>query len=110
MPTPKVVNGSISFARINHDRRPWADMYHELLKSSWGAFIGWAFIVFALANLAFAAMDDVLRGALGNGVHTDGRRSQLTAPAPEGERVLHATLAVGDGDPGAVEIRLRRAA
>lgn len=56
VPTPKVVNGSISFARINHDRRPWADMYHELLKSSWGTFIGWAFVVFVFANLAFAAL------------------------------------------------------
>jgi hypothetical protein len=63
-----------------------------------------------VANLAFAAMDDVLRGALGDGVHTDGRRSRLTAPAPEGERVLRATLAVGGGEAGAVEICLRRAA
>jgi inward rectifier potassium channel len=56
VPTPNVVDGRITFARLNHTRRPWADMYHELLVSSWGTFIGWAFVAYVVTNGVFAVL------------------------------------------------------
>jgi len=56
VPVPKVEGGRIAFARINHERRPWADMYHELLVSSWWVFIAWAFVAYMVTNALFAVL------------------------------------------------------
>jgi len=49
-----------------------------------------------IANLAFAAMDDVLRGVLGDGVHTVRQDARLTTPAPGGEAVVCCEVQVGE--------------
>ena len=51
---------------------------------------------YEIANLAFAAMDDVLRDALGDQVHTVRRDAALTAAPPAGEDLVVCDVRVGE--------------
>ncbi len=50
------MKGQIQFARLNHERRPFSDVYHELMVMAWARFIGWAFVIYGLTNLVFALL------------------------------------------------------
>jgi len=68
---------------------------------------------YEIANLAFAAMDDVLRASLGDGVHTVRRATALTAMPPEGVALVSCDVRVGDPENavnGHMALRVRRAA